>query len=118
MKDAKTNEMLNTMMKCIAACETCVTECLNEDHPGHMVECINTCRDCADVCSTVARFVARNSQYTGVALQNCITICRDCAEVCRKHDTEHCQACADACEACVEACEEYSSVLPAGAGAN
>lgn len=118
MKDHKTNQLLDELMKCIAACETCADACLSEDNPATMADCIRINRHCADVCSTVARFVARDSQYIGAALQNCIIICNDCADTCSQHHHDHCQKCAEVCRNCVELCQEYTGAVHAGVGLN
>ncbi|GAB3816198.1 hypothetical protein GCM10028895_11150 [Pontibacter rugosus] len=72
-----------------------------------MVDCIMLDRDCAEICVTTARFVARNSPHAKHVMKECIEICRKCEAECRKHEAEHCQKCADACKECADACEEW-----------
>ena len=110
MKDTKTKNLLDTLMKCITACENCATKCLSEENVNQMEKCIRTDRDCADICRITATFVARESQYMQKMLKQCIELCKDCEKECRKHDHDHCQKCADACRECVQACEEYMNV--------
>ena len=107
MKSEKTNNLEHVLIKCITACETCMTMCLQEDDVKMMVGCIQLDRDCADICTLTARFVARNSAHTKHVMKECIEICRKCAEECGKHDHDHCQHCAEICRECADACTEW-----------
>lgn len=107
MKSERTNNLEHVFIKCITACETCMTLCLEEEHAHHMVACIQLDRDCADICTLTARFVARNSPHAKHVMRECIEICQACYEECRKHDHEHCQKCAEACLECADACRAW-----------
>ena len=107
MKSEKTNNLEHVLIKCITACETCMTMCLQEDDVKMMVGCIQLDRDCADICTLTARFVARNSAHAKHEMKECIEICRKCAEECGKHDHDHCQHCAEICRECADACTEW-----------
>ena len=107
MKSEKTNNLEHILIKCITACETCMTMCLQEDDVKMMVGCIQLDRDCADICTLTARFVARNSAHAKHVMKECIEICRKCAEECGKHDHDHCQHCAEICRECADACTEW-----------
>jgi hypothetical protein len=84
-----------------------MTMCLQEEHVQMMVNCIQLNRDCADICTLTARFVARNSPHAPHVMRECIEICRACAEECSKHDEEHCQKCAEKCQECADACQDW-----------
>ena len=101
---------LHYLHQCISACENCYSMCLREGNASHMVDCIITDRECADICTLTARLVAADSRIADKMLQLCIDICHTCEAICRKHDNEHCQECADACHACHLACESYLRV--------
>lgn len=107
MKSEITNNLEHVLIKCITACETCLTLCLQEDDVKMMVKCIQLDRDCADICALTARFVARNSNHAPHVMRECIEICQACYEECSQHDHEHCQKCAEACKECAEACQEW-----------
>lgn len=107
MKSEKTNNLEHVLIKCITACETCATLCLQEDDVKMMVGCIQLDRDCADICALTSRFVARNSAHAKHVMKECIEICRKCAEECGKHDNDHCQHCAEICRECADACTEW-----------
>ncbi len=111
MKDPKTNELLDTLMKCITACETCADACLDEVNVDHMKGCIRMDRDCADICTITARFIARNSMHAPMMLEQCIALCKACEDECRKHEHAHCLKCADACHECHQRCAAYLSLV-------
>ena len=108
MKDEKTNHLLDTLMKCIAACETCGDKCLDEDNVAEMADCIRTDRACADACGITARFVSRNSKYAKEYLDLCRAICEDCEAECDMHDHKHCKVCAKVCRETMEAIDAYN----------
>ena len=110
MKDQRTNDLLDSMMKCITACENCADACLEESNVAEMMDCIRLDRDCADICTITARFIGRGSSNAPALLQQCITLCKACEQECSKHQHAHCIACAEACKECRELCEEYSTV--------
>ncbi|MEZ4886786.1 MAG: four-helix bundle copper-binding protein [Chitinophagales bacterium] len=103
-------ELSRKLADCIAACENCATQCLNEENIQMHVKCIKTDRDCADICALTLKLVNRNSHQLNEILKVCIVTCIACEQECRKHDRGHCQKCADACHTCHQACEEYLSV--------
>ncbi len=111
MKNDATNTMLKTLMTCIAACETCADRCLDEKNPGDLAQCIRTDRDCADICTLTARYIARDSSHLHGVLEQCISICKSCEEECSKHQMDHCQDCAKACADCHKSCAEYATAV-------
>jgi hypothetical protein len=110
MKDPQTNALLQMLMKCIAACEHCADACLDEKDPRHMANCIRLDRDCADICTLTARYLARNSARLHSAMELCISICDECHTECALHDAVHCRKCAEVCRQCRDLCREYAAV--------
>ena len=98
--------LLQALNACVAACEHCISSCLQEDDVQMMVRCISLDRDCADICALTARFVARGSAHAEHLLRACADMCHACYEECRQHQDEHCQQCAEACRRCEEACRQ------------
>ena len=74
--------------------------------------CIELNLDCADVCTTTSRVVARvterSPEVVRPLLEACIAACRACADECEGHadHMEHCRICAEACRRCEQACQE------------
>lgn len=106
-------ECLKACFDCEAACTACADACLHEkpDMLGKLVKCINLGLDCADVCGTTGRLIARaggaDPSVTRAQLQACIAACRASEAECQKHASmhEHCKHCAEACHASAQACE-------------
>jgi Domain of Unknown Function (DUF326) len=107
MKSERTNNLEHVLIKCITACETCATLCLQEEDVQMMVKCIQIDRDCADVCVLTARLVARNSPHARHIMKECIEVCQLCHDECIRHEQDHCQHCAEACRECLEACKDW-----------
>ncbi len=85
-----------------------------------MRQCIRVCLDCADVCETTGRLIARPSARDAdtlrLQLEACAEACRVCGEECARHGAagmEHCRVCAEACRACADACEAMAAALVA-----
>lgn len=96
---------------CAEVCTSCADACLAEPMVKELRYCIRLNLDCADVCATTSRVLARQTEsdpaLTRDLLAACATACRLCAEECEKHADmhEHCRICADHCRQCVEVCE-------------
>lgn len=105
--ELKNKELLSALNECITACNHCAGACLNEGDVNMMADCIKSDLDCADMCTLLARFIARGSAHAKQLLQECIEICEACAAECEKHadHMEHCKHCAEACRKCAEACK-------------
>ncbi|MWG34357.1 four-helix bundle copper-binding protein [Halomarina oriensis] len=95
-------ECLDNCLEATQACEWCADECAG--HGEEMAECIRLCRDVADVASTHARFMARDSDYSGDLAAVCADACEACADECERHDHDHCQTCARVLRECAETC--------------
>ncbi len=107
MKNQNSDQLINALGQCVAACEFCADACLNEGNVKNMVQCIQTDRDCADMCGIALIFISRGSTAIIPVLGLCIHLCETCAMECKKHDHDHCQQCAEACRECVTQCEAY-----------
>ena len=111
---------------CIAACQTCATvcttcadACLHEKDVASLRDCIRLDLDCADICETTARLLARASHTDAATLRlqvrACEQACRTCETECAKHarHMEHCRVCAEACRACADACRDMAAAIVA-----
>jgi hypothetical protein len=101
-------ELQQKLINCAITCEDCERACLNEDNITLLARCIELTRDCADICLQGARLVQREAEIADDYVLVTEKMCRMCAEECRKHNHEHCQACAEVCEACADACQMMS----------
>jgi hypothetical protein len=103
----KHSQLINTLMVCAQACETCMSACLDESDVTAMAHCIELDRDCADICLLAAKLLIRDSEIAHKYLVICEAICRLCAEECSRHTHIHCKQCAAACNECAEACHKH-----------
>lgn len=87
-------------------CEWCADECAG--HGEEMARCVRLCRDVADIASLHARFMARDSDYSGQLGEICADACEECADECEQHDHDHCQVCAEVLRECAESCRSMS----------
>ena len=111
MAHEKYKSCIEACLKCMEECEHCASACLHEEDVKMMARCIALDRDCADICATAARWMARDSEFANAICRQCAEVCRACGAECRKHKMDHCQRCADACDACAEECERMAAVL-------
>jgi len=105
---SKTDRLSDEQRECIenceeasAVCEWCGDECLGD---ADMEECARLSRDVADLTSLHARFMARDSDYSG----QLTAACAACAEECSQHDADHCQVCAEVLTDCAETCRQMA----------
>lgn len=109
-------DCVQACFECAQACTVCADACIAEAARDTLLGCIRINQDCADICDTTGRIIARLSEtdwtLVRAQLQACVLACRQCGDECRKHAPhhEHCRACAEACSACETAC---SAVLAA-----
>jgi hypothetical protein len=105
------SEALVALTSCAAACTLCADACLAESgHVEALRHCITTDLDCADVCATTARLLARQTEAPNdlihAQLHACVLACQICFDECSMHSTAHahCKLCAEACRHCQERC--------------
>jgi hypothetical protein len=98
--------LIRKLTECALECHKCMAACLEEEDVSMMARCIELDLDCAEICTTTAAYVVRNSESMATLLAICGEICKACAEECQKHDAAHCQQCAAVCFECAELCEQ------------
>jgi hypothetical protein len=93
---------------CQVKCDACATHCAEQLAAGHKeyLTTLNTCRDCADFCSTAAQIVARSGPFAGLICKGCADACQRCGKECDKFDHKMMQDCAKECFLCEKACRE------------
>jgi hypothetical protein len=100
-------------LACAIECETCATELIAVNDASHLA-CINICRDCADICTLVARAEARASPHHGMLCALCIEACLACIVECTRIERhECCVKCAHACKVCITGCKSCASAMAA-----
>lgn len=107
------NVHAKTLAHCIEVCQrsaisctACADECLDEPDISRLRRNVRLNLDCADVCGTVARLLARRGEpdlsTLRAMLEACIDICTSCAAENQKHaaDYEYCRLTAEIVQAC------------------
>ena len=112
-------QAIDSANECATSCTSCASSCLSEPDVAHMITCIRDDLDCADLCTTTARHLARlnasDKQLTLSLLAACIEACVQCAASCGEHRDhhEHCRLCELACQRCENACQALLDALKA-----
>ncbi len=113
--DDKSHEGHGDMFEeCADACADCQIECgscarhcamlLGEGKKEHM-NTLQTCLDCAEICSAAAQIVARQGSFSTLICESCAEACSRCAAACEKVPSDkHMARCAKECRECETAC--------------
>ena len=107
------NEALDSCAKacndCQRSCDTCATHCAHLVAQGEKehLRTLQTCQDCAGICSTAAQIVARHGPFTDLISRSCAEACARCRKACEQHASDKImKLCAEECRRCEQACRE------------
>jgi len=101
---------IEACLDCEQSCTACADADVAEDDVANLRRCIGLCSDCADICSTTARVLSRETRHDPVLVQRqleaCVRSCASCAEECHRHAAHHahCRVCEEVCSICERAC--------------
>lgn len=104
------SDCVKTCLACGFACSSCADACLGEDDIARLRRCVRLDLDCADLCLTTARVLARildaDMELVRPLVSACARACSTCAEACEAHaeQHEHCRICAEECRRCEKSC--------------
>lgn len=110
--------MSEEMRRCIQLCQDCHAICVQVI--GHCLKLggrhatpdhIRLLIDCAQICTTSADYMARESSLHDRTCQLCSEICRLCAESCDRiaGDDHMIKQCAELCRRCSGSCERMAA---------
>lgn len=108
---------IEALVECANTCTQCADACLSESDVADLAKCIRLNLDCADVCVATSRVASRQTEYdanlTRAQLDSCVVACGACADECARHADhhEHCRICADSCRRCEQACNELLAAI-------
>src|SRR5262245_11285258 len=111
-------ECMEACAACEIACLACADSCLTETDLVALRRCIRLDLDCADLCGTTLRLLARSidgdARRLRAVVEACARACATCGAECHLHeiDHEHCRLCADAGRRCAERCGRVLRDLP------
>ena len=94
---------------CQRACDACGGHCamlVSEGKKEHL-KTLQTCQDCATLCSAAASIVARMGPFSDTICTACAEACKRCGDECEKHSHDSImKKCAEECRKCANACNE------------
>jgi hypothetical protein len=108
---------IDALVECANTCTQCADACLSERDVTPLVKCIRLNLDCADVCAATSRVVSRQTEYdanvTRPLLEACIAVCKSCGDECAGHAEHmaHCRVCAESCRRCETACRALLTAM-------
>ena len=106
-------ETIEALLECANTCSQCADACLAESDVTKLAKCIRLNLDCADLCLVTSRSLSRQTEYdanlTRPLVEACATACRSCGDECVKHSENmaHCRICAESCRRCEQACLQF-----------
>ncbi|MGZ8380892.1 MAG: four-helix bundle copper-binding protein [Nitrospira sp.] len=112
------HHMSEEMRRCIQLCQDChaaciqmISHCLKLGGQHAAPDHIRLLMDCAQLCTTTADFMARESLIHDRTCSLCSEICRLCAESCERvaGDDQSVTQCAELCLRCAESCNRMAS---------
>lgn len=95
---------IDACKRCHAACLTTLTHCLEKGGKHAGSDHIRLLLDCADICSTAAGFMLRDSTLHHWTCGACAAVCEACARDCERFGDEQMNHCARICHDCAEKC--------------
>ena len=101
---------IDACAKCAQICQECFNLCLQEADVKARINCIKTLQDCAEICSTAACYMSRESGNEKDICNLCAAICDKCASECDMFKDQHCQTCAETCRICADECRRMASM--------
>jgi hypothetical protein len=108
---------IESLVECANTCTQCADACLSESDATALAKCIRLNLDCADICTTTSRVVSRQTEYdanvTRSLLDACVAACHSCGNECDGHreHMQHCAICADSCRHCEQVCRELVAAM-------
>lgn len=102
------SSLLHTVQHCEATCEHMITHLISCQHNDMRDLQIQLLRDCADICTLMAKFLARNSCNAMALAHICAHICELCGNECARFPDAMSQHCAQVCLHCAQACRAFA----------
>lgn len=101
--------LLHMVQHCEATCEHMITHLICLPHDDRRDLQIRLLRDCADICTLMAKYLARNSCNARMLAGVCACICERCGNECARFPDAMSQHCAQVCLHCAHACRAFAA---------
>jgi hypothetical protein len=98
------HRVLETIQHCGAMCEFTEFSILQMEGSSHRREQLRLLRDCADICTLTAKYIARCSYFTKSIASLCAQICEVCGNHCLQYPDKLSQRCGQICLRCAQEC--------------
>lgn len=99
----------NTVQDCEVMCEHMITHLLMHSPDLHLRHRqLQLLRDCADICTLTAKYLARHSPYSKPIAGLCASICEACGNECARFSDKESQKCAHICLHCAMECRAFA----------
>lgn len=100
---------LKTVQDCESMCEHMITHLIMHSQDLHIRQGqLQLLRDCADICTLTAKYIARHSSFRKTLALTCANICESCGYECSRFPDKESQQCAHVCLHCAMECREFA----------
>lgn len=103
--------LVNTIQNCESTCEHMTTYVKKLPDYGMRTNQAMLLRDCADICGTTAKFIARGSMFSRQIAALCACICEACGQECARFPDQMSQNCAQICLHCAMECRAFAGAM-------
>lgn len=101
--------LTNTVQDCEVMCEHMISHLLMHSQDLHLRHRqLQLLRDCADICTVTAKYLARHSSYSKSIAGLCASICEACGNECARFTDKESQKCAHICLHCAMECRAFA----------
>lgn len=100
--------LVETIQNCEETCEHMTTFLKRKPDVKKRTRQLQLLRDCADICTLTAKYIARNSEFSKCIANLCAYICEACGMECAKFPDLESQNCAKICLHCARECRIFA----------
>ncbi|SFG15755.1 hypothetical protein SAMN05660649_00913 [Desulfotomaculum arcticum] len=105
--------VLNVVQHCEAVCENTFTAVLGMCDQARATQ-LQYLRDCADICTLTAKYIARCSMFARSLAALCAQVCEVCGEHCLRMPDPQSQFCGRVCMDCARECRAFAGMSMPG----
>ncbi|SFR09215.1 four-helix bundle copper-binding protein [Desulfoscipio geothermicus] len=102
------SNVLRIVQECEAVCENTFTAVLGRQDVSSRVTQLQLLRDCADICTLTAKYIARCSMFARSLAALCAQVCEVCGNHCLRMPDPVSQHCGRICMDCARECRAYA----------
>ena len=103
--------VIDALQECEEMCEHMTTHLKGRYDVNNRRVQLQLLRDCADICTLTAKFIARNSVFSKGLANSCAYICEVCGRECARFPDRESQECAQICFHCSRECRAFATMM-------